>query len=145
MEAVSNGYDPGMTEAYSPERARELLRSAFGHPAFRGAQEEIVAAVCAGRDALVLMSAPLFGLITAAADGPGSRIRTGQLFERLYLTAERYGLALQPISQIVEDPTARARLAELVPGGVPMQPFRVGYAEPVKEHTPRRPIEDVLI
>lgn len=97
------------------------------------------------RDALVLMSAPLFGLITADEDDPGSRIRTGQLFERIYLTAERYGLALQPISPIVEDQTARARLSELVPGGLPMQPFRMGYAEQEKEHTPRRPLEDVLI
>jgi ATP-dependent DNA helicase RecQ len=36
-------------------RARELLRSVFGHAAFRGAQEEIVGHVCAGGDALVLM------------------------------------------------------------------------------------------
>ena len=55
METVASGYDSGMTEVYSPERARELLHSTFGHPGFRGAQEEIVAAVCAGRDALVLM------------------------------------------------------------------------------------------
>ena len=50
----------------------------------------------------------LFGLITAETETPGSRVRTGQLFERIYLTAERYGLGLQPISQLVEDETARA-------------------------------------
>jgi nitroreductase len=99
----------------------------------------------ARHDALVLMSAPAFGLITAEHDSVGSRIRVGQLFQRIYLHAERYGLGVQPISQIVEDETARKRLSELLPGGVPMQPFRMGYAEPEKEHTPRRPLEEVLI
>jgi ATP-dependent DNA helicase RecQ len=37
------------------DRARETLHRVFGHAAFRGAQEEIVAHVCAGGDALVLM------------------------------------------------------------------------------------------
>ena len=37
------------------ERARETLHRVFGHAGFRGAQEEIVAHVCAGGDALVLM------------------------------------------------------------------------------------------
>ena len=49
-------YDRRVT-AFAPlaGRARELLRSVFGHAAFRGAQEEIVGHVCAGGDALVLM------------------------------------------------------------------------------------------
>lgn len=99
----------------------------------------------ARRDALILMSAPAFGLITAEQDTVGSRLRVGQLFERVYLNAERYGLGIQPISQIVEDEIARARLADLVPGGVAMQPFRMGYAEPERNPTPRRPLEEVLI
>jgi ATP-dependent DNA helicase RecQ len=36
-------------------RARELLAQVYGYDAFRGRQEEIIAAVCAGRDVLVLM------------------------------------------------------------------------------------------
>src|SRR5688572_20547619 len=34
---------------------QQLLKTVFGHPAFRGAQEDIVAHVTAGGDALVLM------------------------------------------------------------------------------------------
>jgi len=41
--------------AYLVTRALELLRTTFGHGAFRGAQEEIVAHVAGGGDALVLM------------------------------------------------------------------------------------------
>ena len=37
------------------ERAQELLRSVYGFPGFRGRQEDVIAAVLAGMDALVLM------------------------------------------------------------------------------------------
>ncbi len=37
------------------ERARELLRNVYGYSGFRGEQENVIAAVLAGRDALVLM------------------------------------------------------------------------------------------
>jgi len=137
--------------AWREELGRWIGQGAFGAPWLLAKMGQLaVTHVNLGRqtarhDALVLMSAPLFGLITADADTPGSRVRTGQLFERIYLTAERYGLGLQPISQIVEDATSRAGLVDLVPGAIPMQPFRLGYAEPEKEHTPRRPLEDVLI
>src|SRR5574340_60645 len=39
----------------SGARALHLLNTVFGHPAFRGAQEEIVSHLVAGGDALVLM------------------------------------------------------------------------------------------
>ncbi|MDB5903523.1 MAG: recQ, partial [Betaproteobacteria bacterium] len=39
----------------TPERALQLLQTTFGHPAFRGRQEEIVSHVTGGGDALVLM------------------------------------------------------------------------------------------
>jgi ATP-dependent DNA helicase RecQ len=43
-----------MTQAVDP-RPLQLLNSVFGHPAFRGAQADIVAHVAGGGDALVLM------------------------------------------------------------------------------------------
>jgi ATP-dependent DNA helicase RecQ len=39
----------------TPARALQLLQTTFGHPAFRGRQEEIVSHVTGGGDALVLM------------------------------------------------------------------------------------------
>ena len=49
-------YDRRVTAfAPLPDRARDVLRSVFGHRDFRGEQAEIVAWVCAGGDALVLM------------------------------------------------------------------------------------------
>jgi ATP-dependent DNA helicase RecQ len=43
-----------MTQAVDP-RSLQLLTTVFGHPAFRGAQQDIVAHVAGGGDALVLM------------------------------------------------------------------------------------------
>ena len=42
---------------------------------------------------------------------------------------------------------ARAELAKLIPGAsaFAQQPFRLGYAEPEKEHTPRRRFEETLV
>ena len=44
-----------LQEGDASRGALHLLKSVFGHPAFRGAQEEIVARVTSGGDALVLM------------------------------------------------------------------------------------------
>jgi len=103
--------------------------------------------VIARKDSETLMSAPLLGLITAREDDRASRLRAGRVFERLYLMATSLGLALQPISQIVEVEETRAALPRVIeiPGEHPLQPFRLGYAEAEKEHTPRRPIAEVVV
>src|SRR5512135_2872648 len=44
-----------MTSSNLNERALHLLNKVFGHPAFRGAQQDIVSHVAGGGDALVLM------------------------------------------------------------------------------------------
>ena len=41
--------------AIADQSPLQLLRTVFGHPGFRGAQEEIVTHVAGGGDALVLM------------------------------------------------------------------------------------------
>ena len=53
MARSSKALKPSLDQAAAP--ALETLRSVFGHPAFRGAQEEIVGHVTKGGDALVLM------------------------------------------------------------------------------------------
>jgi nitroreductase len=100
------------------------------------------------RNAAMLMSAPLVGLISARTDDPASQLRTGQALERLWLHATEMGIALQPMSQALEIPALRAELARIVPelGWIPQQVFRMGYPRrPAAAHTPRRPIDDVLV
>jgi hypothetical protein len=99
----------------------------------------------AKKDSDLLMSAPVLGLICARGDDRETEVRAGRVFERIYLTAARLGLAIQPMSQLVEIPEIRIELAREVPEGlVPQQPFRLGYAEPESVHTPRRSLEEAF-
>jgi len=99
------------------------------------------------KDSAVLMSAPIFGLLSSAKNDRESQVRTGQVFERICLAASSLGIRVQPMSQIVEIPELKAELAQLLlsPGQYPQHPFRLGYAEPEPEHTSRRPLAEILI
>jgi hypothetical protein len=102
----------------------------------------------ARQDHDILESASLLGLICASGDGHLLHVRTGQLFERLWLTATSVGLSLHPMSQTMRHPELRAAVAELLPsaGWVPQHLFRVGFSSRNNEqHTPRRRLEDVLV
>lgn len=100
----------------------------------------------AKKDSDVLMSAPLLAMICSKENDRVSQIKVGHVFERIYLTAAMLGISLQPMSQILQVPEIKAEATRLVgEGGVFLQqPFRLGYAEPEKEHTPRHPLEEAL-
>ena len=102
----------------------------------------------ARQDHDMLESASLLGLICASGDSHLLHVRTGQLFERLWLTATSAGVSLHPMSQTMRHPELRAAVAELLPsaGWVPQHLFRVGFSSRNDErHTPRRRLEDVLV
>ena len=101
----------------------------------------------AKKDSELLMSAQLLGVICSKGNERETQIKVGQIFERIYLTATLLGISLQPMSQIVQVPEIKAELRKLVPDTnlYPQQPFRLGYAEPEREHTPRRSLEEVLV
>jgi len=112
------------------------------------------------KDSEMLLSAPALVALTSATDDRKSQVMAGQIFERIALTATSLGMAIHPMSQILEVPEIKAELRELleVPevkaevaklspeeNVFPQQTFRLGYAEPEKEHTPRRALEEVLV
>jgi nitroreductase len=102
----------------------------------------------AEQDHAIVNSAAVLGLITAAGDNHLAHIRTGQLFERLWLTATAMGVSVHPMSQTMRRPELRAAVSELLPspGWTPQHLFRVGFSsQPEEHHTPRRPLEDVLL
>jgi hypothetical protein len=80
-------------------------------------------------------------------DDRASQVRAGQVFERVALMATALNICVHPMSQILEIPELKTRTAALIPspGVVPQHTFRLGYAEPEKDHTPRRPLADVLV
>ena len=139
--------------AWREELGRCIGQGALGAPRLTAKLEQLavtwldLGGASARRDTRVFRSAPVFGVVLSRASGRADWIRAGQAFERICLTAALRGLGLQPVSQIVEVPETRERLRELLPNGGanPLQPFRLGYAEPEREHTPRRPIEEVIL
>jgi nitroreductase len=91
--------------------------------------------------------APVVAVLTTTTDTVGARVRTGQAFERATLAATHEGLAVHPMSQVLERPASKAALADLLDldGAVPQHLFRLGYpAEEPGEHTPRWPLSTVL-
>lgn len=96
-------------------------------------------------NATLVGEAPVLGLLVASADDPATRVRAGQVYERLALAASVDGVAAHPLSQILERPGGRADLADLVGvDGVPQHLFRLGYPTESPTRTPRWPLEDVL-
>ncbi|MFN3706215.1 MAG: Acg family FMN-binding oxidoreductase [Thermoflexales bacterium] len=103
--------------------------------------------LAARRDAELLLSAPVFGVITAAPNTPTMQVIAGQAYERVHLKATALGLSMQPMNQALQVPAVKARLTGALPLGptAPQVLFRLGYAQPEAEHTPRRPLEAVLM
>ena len=111
------------------------------------------------KDSEMILSAPALVALASAVDDRKSQVMAGQIYSRIALTAFHLGIAIHPMSQILEVPEIKAELTELleVPEAkaevaklspeepvFPQHTFRLGYAEPEKEHTPRRPLAEVL-
>ena len=71
-------------------------------------------------------------VLVLLADGD-DRVAAGRRLLRTWLTLARHGLAVHPLSQLIDCPATAARLAERV-GGQPLAVFRVGRprTEPVR-------------
>ena len=116
---------------------------AFGNAEYLKEQE--AASVAGGFDARGQQNTPAFGLIGADKGGRDLQVKAGRVLERLYLTASTLGLSVQPMSVLLEFDEVTAAFARLFrAGGVPLLPFRLGYAEQPARPTPRRPLEDVV-
>lgn len=101
----------------------------------------------AKKSSKLVQSAPVIGVLATEADTPTSRVRSGQVFERLALAGTARGIAVHPMSQILERPEMRDELATLlaVDDARPQHLFRLGYPEKTQEHTPRWPLETFLV
>ncbi len=101
----------------------------------------------AKKDSAVLMSSPVLGLISSERNDRETQIKVGQVYQRLSLLAASSGLWCQPMSQLVQVEEIKQELSQLQanPALFPQHPFRLGFANPEKHHTPRRAVEDVLV
>lgn len=90
--------------------------------------------------------APLIGLILTREDDRVQQVRAGQVFERVHLMATYLGLSVQPINHALGLLNNRqALVAALNLDATPQMVFRLGFADPEPEHTPRRPLESMLL
>ena len=101
----------------------------------------------ARKDSEVLMSAPVLAAISSKTNDRESQVKVGQVFERICLAATILGIHVHPMSQILEISELKKEVEKLIPKPdvFPQHTFRLGYAEPEKEHTPRRPLDEVLV
>jgi nitroreductase len=88
---------------------------------------------------------PLIAVLSTHLTGPHADVQAGQAIERVLLTATAAGLAVSLLSHVVEVPSTREELRDLVGGDRPPQAvLRIGRGWPVPL-TPRRPPGDLVV
>jgi nitroreductase len=91
------------------------------------------------RDAEALAAGPLAGLLTSAEDTETAWVRAGLAWQHLVLAAHARGLAVAPLTAIVENPRTRHAASVLVPAGQQIQIlFRLGRSPGPLAPTARR-------
>jgi nitroreductase len=98
------------------------------------------------QDSEVLTGAPVLAVLSTRRDDHLAHVKVGQTFEQMALNATILNMGIQPMNQIVQIREIRAEIAALIPQAdvFPQFTFRLGYATPEVEHTPRQQLESVL-
>lgn len=98
------------------------------------------------KNSKLITSAPAVGVLSAESADSETWLRAGQAFERMALKATSKGVAIHPMSQILEVEEFRDELARLLDleANRPVHLFRLGYANPDDTRTPRRSVGEVL-
>ena len=91
------------------------------------------------RDAQALAAGPLIGLLTSAEETRAAWTRAGLAWQHLALAAHTHGLAVAPLTAIVENPATRQAASAYAPAGQHLQMlFRLGKSPGPLPPTPRR-------
>jgi nitroreductase len=99
----------------------------------------------AARDNELAQGSPLLACLSTSRDDPIAWLLAGEALQRVLLLATSMGLHASFLNQPIEVPELRASLAALTGRETsPQILLRLGRGRPVR-HTPRRPLEDVLI
>jgi len=130
--------------ARRPERRDGVTRAAAGPRAAPGglALRDLGLAF-PKRDTVWFEPAPIIAVLHGP-DGPQGWVRAGQALQRVLLTATIHGLATTLLTQPLEIPSLRARLAD-PRTGLPAQAIvRLGYSRRLASPSPRRPLAEVV-
>ena len=93
------------------------------------------------------MSSPVLAAIVTKDNSRKSQVQAGQVFERLHLLATYLGISVQPMNQVLQVQALKDKLAGVLPvnSSAIQLVFRMGYAEPEVEHTPRRELGEMMV
>ncbi len=91
-----------------------------------------------------MRASPAVGVLSTEKEDKMTWLKAGVLFETLFLKATELDVRFDLFSQPVAIPELRQEMAEILDVKYPQLLIRMGYAEPAK-HTPRRPVEEVLV
>ena len=91
-----------------------------------------------------MKASPALAVLSTEMEDKLTWIKTGVLFETLFLTATQLDIRFDLFSQPTAILELRQEMAQILKAEFPQILIRMGYAEPA-QHTPRRPVEEVLI
>ena len=91
-----------------------------------------------------MKESPAVSVLSTECEDKLTWIKTGVLFETLFLTATQLDVRFDLFSQPTAIPELRAEMAKISGSKFPQILIRMGYAKPAV-HTPRRPVEEVLV
>ncbi|HLN70253.1 MAG TPA: ThiF family adenylyltransferase [Streptosporangiaceae bacterium] len=121
----------GMTVPLPPDAAEALITalSTSGEPLKQMGE----------RDAQALAAGPLLGLLTSTEETEAAWVRAGLAWQHLILAAHLSGLAVAPLTAIVENPGTREAVSTHTPAGQHLQMlFRLGKSPGLLPPTARR-------
>ena len=131
MPAFSQGIGP-LSDAATPIAAMALRTFDLGN------------GVAAAHEQLARGS-PLLVALSTPRDDPEAWLSAGQGLQRLLLVSETAGYAASYLNQPIEVPELREELAKSTAlAGYPQILLRIGRGAPGR-HSPRRPLDDVLL
>ena len=91
-----------------------------------------------------MKASPAVAVLSTESEDKLTWIKTGVLFETLFLTATQLDVRFDLFSQPIAITELRREMAQILKAKYPQILIRMGYAEPAK-HTPRRPVEEVMV
>lgn len=91
-----------------------------------------------------MRASPAVGVLFTEAEDKLNWIMAGIVLEKIFLAATKMDIRFDLFSQPVAIPELRKEMAEAVNARYPQILIRMGYAKSAR-HTPRRPVEEVLV
>jgi nitroreductase len=91
-----------------------------------------------------MKASPAVAVLSTENEDKLTWIKAGIIFETLFLLATKLDVRFDLFSQPIAIPELRQEMAQILKAEYPQILIRMGYAEPAR-HTPRRPLEEVLI